>query len=211
MAETKNRFGVPIGDSGPLGIVMPKLKYRFRVSFLTPFAGSTDSKTMTQNIQSVTRPSLTYDEVEIHSYNSKVYVQGKHTWNTIDVAIRDDIANNITKLVGQQVTRQVNHHQQTTTAAASDFKFPMMLEVLDGSEKMAATEQWELEGCFITNVTYGDNDYSATDQQLVTLTIRYDNAIHVDASNNLNGSKASGDMFTVGVPANQTSGNSTGA
>ena len=190
---------------------MPKLKYRFRVSFLTPFAGSTDSKTMTQNIQSVTRPSLTYDEVEIHSYNSKVYVQGKHTWNTIDVAIRDDIANNITKLVGQQVTRQVNHHQQTTTAAASDFKFPMMLEVLDGSEKMSATEQWELEGCFITNVTYGDNDYSATDQQLVTLTIRYDNAIHVDASNNLNGSKASGDMFTVGVPANQTSGNSTGA
>ena len=81
------------------------------------------------------------------------------------------------KLVGKQVQRQINHYQQTTPAASNQFKFEMEMEVLDGTSA-ASTELWELEGCFIQNVTYGDNDYAATDQQQIVLTIRYDNAIH---------------------------------
>ena len=53
----------------------------------------------------------------------------------------------------------------------------MTMDVLDGSTAVPQ-ETWELEGCFIQNVTYGDNDYAATDQQQIVLTIRYDNAIH---------------------------------
>ena len=57
---TKDKFGVPLttekGSAG--GILMPKLKYRFRVNFLAPFAGITETKSLTQNVQSVTRPSV---------------------------------------------------------------------------------------------------------------------------------------------------------
>ncbi len=177
MAETKSKFGIPIpGAVEGSGIIMPKLKYRFRVNF-QGLGAETRNTEMTTNVQSVTRPSISVDEVEVHSYNSKVYMQGKHTWQTIDVTIRDDITNTVSKLVGQQVQRQINHYQQTTAAASNQFKFNMTMDVLDGTSA-EPTETWELEGCFIQNVAYGDNDYAATDQQQIVLTIRYDNAIH---------------------------------
>lgn len=177
MAETKTRFGIPIpGATQGTGIIMPKLKYRYRVNFLGLGAEARNTE-LTTNVQSITRPSLSVDEIEVHSYNSKVYIQGKHTWNTVDITIRDDITNTVAKLVGKQVQRQINHYQQTTPAAANQFKFNVEMEVLDGTSA-ESTEKWELEGCFIQNVTYGDNDYAATDQQQIVLTIRYDNAIH---------------------------------
>lgn len=177
MAETKSKFGIPIaGAIEGTGIIMPKLKYRFRVNFQGLGAANRATE-MTTNVQSVTRPSISVDEVEVHSYNSKVYMQGKHTWNTIDVTIRDDITNTVSKLVGQQVQRQINHYQQTTAAASNQFKFNMTMDVLDGTSA-EPTETWELEGCFIQNVTYGDNDYAEASQQQIVLTIRFDNAVH---------------------------------
>jgi len=185
---TKNKFGVPLEDSAVsgTGIIMPKLKYRFRVNFIGSFGGASRSVELTQNVQSVQRPSITVDEVEVHSYNSKVYLQGKHTWNTIDVTIRDDIQNSVAKLVGKQVQRQVNHYQQTAPAAANDFKFDLQVEVLDGINT-GSTETWYCEGCFLQNVQYGDSDYSTNEPQLITLTIRFDNALHLAGENDVNG------------------------
>ena len=195
--ETKSRFGVPITGATGSGILMPKLKYRFRVAFLAPFGASNRSTELTQNIQSVTRPSVSVDEIEVHSYNSKVYLQGKHTWQTIDVVIRDDITNSISRLVGEQVQKQVNHYQQTTAAAANDFKFNMNIEVLDGVSQ-GASETWFLEGCFLQNVAYGDHDYTETSQQQITLTVRFDNAIHFGPDGNA-GSQAQAAGFDEGA------------
>ncbi len=194
---TKDKFGVPLttGAGSAKGILMPKLKYRFRVNFIAPFAGGNETTTMTQNVQSVTRPSVSVDEVEVHSFNSKVYLQGKHTWQTVDVVIRDDITNSVAKIVGNQVQRQVNHFQQTTAAASNDFKFDTNIEVLDGTENAGATERWVLEGCFIQNVTYGDHDYSAAESQIVTLTLRFDNALHEAGDNT--GLNGGGNPFTA--------------
>ena len=116
--ETKSKFGVPTG-TGTSGILMPKLKYRFRVSFLNNFGGATNTVSLTQNVQSVVRPKINYEEVIIDSYNSRSYLQGKHTWDPISVTVRDDIQNKVAKLVGAQVQRQLNHFQQTTPAAGS--------------------------------------------------------------------------------------------
>ena len=197
---TKDKFGVPLttasGSAG--GILMPKLKYRFRVNFVAPFGGIAETKSLTQNVQSVTRPSVSVDEVEVHSFNSKIYVQGKHTWQTVDIVIRDDITNSVSKMVGAQVQNQVNHFQQTTAAVANDFKFPCEIEVLDGTDVASATEKWELEGCFIQNVTYGDHDYSAAESQIITLTLRFDNALHLAGGNNVGGR---GDGATNPMPA----------
>lgn len=202
---TKNKFGVPIQSGGDAaGIIMPKLKYRFRVTFLAPFAGETDQRTLTQNIQSVTRPAVSVDEVEVHSYNSKVYLQGKHTWQTIDVVIRDDITNSVSKMVGKQVQRQINHYQQTTAAASNDFKFDMLIEVLDGVNSQA-TEQWQLEGCFLQNVAYGDHDYTETSQQQITLTVRFDNALHLAGDVSDSRIDTSGDLFPADAPNLQSS------
>jgi hypothetical protein len=196
--NTKSRFGVPLTGATGSGILAPKLKYRFRVSFLNNFGGAAETKTLTQNIQSVGRPTMTAEEVEVHSYNSRVYIQGKHSWGTIDVAIRDDITNSVSKLVGAQVQRQINHFQQTTPAAANDFKFDMQIEVLDGVNA-GSTEVWFLEGCFLTNVAYGDHEYSGNDVQTITMTVRFDNALHFQGDNSVNGRVRGGNPFPLAV------------
>jgi hypothetical protein len=192
--ETKSKFGVPVTGNTGSGVLMPKLKYRFRVSFLNNFGGSAETKVLTQNIQSVSRPKISYEEQVIDSYNSKIYVQGKHTWEQINVTIRDDITNQVAKQVGAQVQRQLNHFQQSTPASGSDYKFDMQVEILDGVNA-GATEVWFLEGCFLTNVDYSETDYSASDAVQITLQVRYDNAIHFEGDNDINGRTVSGNPF----------------
>ena len=73
----KNKFGVPVDEAGTAGILMPKLKFRFRVK-VEDFGTANRATEFTQNVMNVSRPKINFEEVEIHSYNSKVYVQGKH-------------------------------------------------------------------------------------------------------------------------------------
>jgi hypothetical protein len=199
--ETKSKFGVPVTGAIGSGILMPKLKYRFRVTFLG-LAGEAETRTLTQNVQNVTRPKISYEEVVIDSYNSRSYVQGKHAWESITVTFRDDITNGVTRLVGSQVQRQLNHFQQSTPAAGSDYKFDMQIEVLDGVNA-GASEVWFLEGCFFTNVDYSDAEYSANDPVQITITVRYDNATHYQGDNDINGRVSGGNPFpdTVGLNA----------
>ena len=191
--ETKSKFGVPTG-TGVSGILMPKLKYRFRVSFLNNFGGAVNTVSLTQNVQSVVRPKINYEEVVVDSYNSRSYLQGKHTWDPISVIIRDDIQNKVAKLVGAQVQRQLNHFQQTTPAAGSDYKFDMQIEVLDGVNA-GTSEVWFLEGCFLTQADYSDEDYSSNEPVTITMLIRYDNATHFQGDNDINGRVEAGNPF----------------
>jgi len=201
--ETKSKFGVPVTGATGSGILMPKLKYRFRVSFLNNFGGTPEAKVLTQNVQNVGRPKITYEEIVIDSYNSRSFLQGKHTWDQITCVIRDDITNQVTKLIGAQIQRQLNHFQQTTPAAGSDYKFDMQIEVLDGVNA-GSTEVWFLEGCFLQNVDYSDGDYSVNEQVTVTMTIRYDNATHFEGDNDINGRTVSGNPFPDSVETGTT-------
>lgn len=199
--ETRSKFGVPVTGTTGSGILMPKLKYRFRVTMLGGFAGQQEARIFTQNVQSVGRPTYTSEPVEIHSYNSRAYVQGKHSWEAIEVVVRDDISNGTSKLVGAQVQRQLNHFQQTTPAAGNDYKFDMQLEVLDGANS-EPSEVWYLEGCFLTNVNYGDHSYSDNEPVTITMNVRYDNATHYEGSWDIDGRVESGNPFPDSVNLN---------
>ena len=203
--ETKTKFGIAPDGGSPAGILQPKLKFRFRVTVggdgARSFGNGQDMFFLTQNVQNVTRPKLTHEEVIIDSYNSKIYVAGKHVWDPVTIIIRDDIRNRVTKRVGEQLQKQVNHFDQTAYAAGGDYKFDCFIEILDGTNA-DATESWKLEDCFIQNVDYSDTDYSANDPVTVTLTLRYDNALHVDDENTVSGRKEGGDPFPETVAPN---------
>lgn len=202
--ETRSKFGVPVTGNTGTGILMPKLKYRFRVTMLGGFAGEPDARVLTQNVMTVDRPTFNTEEVVLDSYNSKVYVQGKHNWEPINLAVRDDISNAVSKLVGSQVQRQLNHFQQTTPAAGNDYKFDMQLEVLDGTNA-GASEVWFLEGCYLQNVAYDGNDYSVSEPLMITMTVRFDNATHYQGDNDVNGRVNSGNPFPESVDLNTIS------
>jgi len=202
--ETRSKFGVPVTGNTGTGILMPKLKYRFRVTMLGGFAGEPDARVLTQNVMTVDRPTYNTEEVVLDSYNSKVYIQGKHNWEPINLAVRDDISNAVSKLVGSQVQRQLNHFQQTTPAAGNDYKFDMQIEVLDGTNA-GASEVWFLEGCYLQNVAYDSNDYSVSEPLMITMTVRFDNATHYQGDNDVNGRVNSGNPFPESVDLNTIS------
>jgi hypothetical protein len=174
------QFGVP--TTGTNAMVMPKLQYRFRVNLYDFGRNNGSTVEMTQNVVSVTRPSLTHDEVTLDAYNSRAYLAGKHSWEPITLTLRDDINGTVTKHVASQLQKQLNQGLQSAPTAGRDYKFGIVIEQLDGSQPGLVIESWSLNGCFIQNVNYGENNYATSDVMQITLQIRYDAAdIHGEA------------------------------
>lgn len=176
MTDTLSKFGVPLGGgTGRGGLLTPKAKWRFRVRVINfgPIAGGIE---LTQQVQSVSSPTIEYPEVAVHSYNSTAYFAGKHTWNPVTLVLKDDITNAVSKLVGHQNQKQLNHFEQTGFTSGINYKFVTLIETLDGGND-GVLSTWTLEGCYLSNITYSELDYTAgTDYQTISLTIRYDNA-----------------------------------
>lgn len=174
------QYGVPTGQNA---VMMPKLQYRFRV-YLLNFGFAPTSIDVTQNVVSVTRPSLTHDEITLDAYNSRAYLAAKHTWEPITLTVRDDMNNHTSSHFAGQIKKQLDHGLQSATnsRAGLDYKFGMLVEQLDGTQPGEVLETWSLNGCFIQNINYGENNYATSDVMLITAQIRYDGADIHDSS-----------------------------
>lgn len=171
--STISRFGVPLGGgAGRGGMLQPKVKYKFRVRVINfgPIQGGLD---LTQQVQTASLPSVKYEPIKVPSYNSTAYYMSKPEWDPVKIEVRDDVTNAVSKLVGHQVQKQQNHFEQTSPLAGTNYKFNMYIEQMDGGND-TVIEQWYLEGCFLTNVTYGELDYASSDARHIALDIRYD-------------------------------------
>ena len=176
-----SKLTVPLATSDSAssqGLLMPKLQYRFRVT-LENFGVSTPTTELTKQVMDVTRPNLTFENMEIPVYNSKVYLAGKHTWNPLSLNLREDINNNVQKLVGEQLQKQFDFYEQSS-ASGQDYKFTTRIEILDGgngANTPTVLETFELYGCFVTNANYNELAYANNEPMRITLEIQYDNAI----------------------------------
>jgi hypothetical protein len=117
----------------------------------------------------------------IDVYNSKVYLAGKHNWEPITLNLREDVNNNVQKLVGEQLQKQFDFYEQSSAASGLDYKFVTRIEILDGgngANTPNVLETFELYGCYVESANYNSLAYSnSTDPVSVTLNIRYDNAL----------------------------------
>lgn len=186
------KFGIPL-DGNKLGILHPKQKYRFRVLWQN-FGENNGLREMTANVITCTRPKVTYEEVKLDSYNSVAWIQGKHTFDMLEIVLRDDLINSVVSAVGAQVQKQMNHFEQTSAVAGINYKFTMEVHSLDGTNN-DQLESWVLDGCWIQKADYGDNDYASGDPVTVTLSIRFDNATQVAGPNTNDGTTVGGDPY----------------
>ena len=172
---TLQSFGVPIqlGTTGR-GILMPKLKYRFRVS-MQGFGPPNAAIALTTQVATCGRPSIQHNSTPIHSYNNVMYVAQKPEWQSIEITVRDDVTNSVSYLTSYQLQKQMNHFTQTSFLAGINYKFATQIETLDGSDS-GVLENWYLEGCYLETVAYDSFDYSNSESMMITLTVRYDNA-----------------------------------
>jgi len=165
---------------------MPKLKNKYRVTF-AGLGGSIGASAAVPNdismqVVTFTRPSLSYEEIQLDRYNTRVYVAGKHTFEPCQMTVEDDITNRASQAIQTQLEAQqrligASGPWLNTAATAFNYKFGMKLEMLDGNE--AVTEQWIYEGCYLSSIDYSDVDYSASEAVKINLTIRFDQARQV--------------------------------
>ena len=176
------RMTVPLASdqSNPnQGLLMPKLKYRFRVTFEN-FGVSTPRTELTKQVIDFARPTATFEEITIDLYNSKMYLAGKASWETITVNLRDDAGGQVQRLVGEQLQKQMDFMEQASASSGIDYKFVTKCEILDGGNGVSVPtvlETWEMYGCFLTSANYNDLNYGTSEAVTISLTMRFDNAL----------------------------------
>ena len=179
--QSLQRMTVPLASdqtSSVQGLLMPKLKYRFRVS-LENFGVSQTQTELTKQVVNVTRPNITFEEMTLPIYNSTLKLAGKYTWNNITLAVRDDASNTVAKLVGEQLQKQFDFVEMASASSGIDYKFLTKIEILDGGNGASTPtvlETWELYGCYLQGANYGDLNYGSSEAAQVEMTIVYDNA-----------------------------------
>jgi hypothetical protein len=177
-----SRLSVPLkGGAGDRNqsLLMPKLGYRFRVLFFN-FGINPNTTELTKQIMDATRPSPDFAEVTLDVYNSKIKLAGKASWSDVTIKIRDDASNTVSKLVGQQLQKQMDFFEQASAAAGQDYKFVTRIEILDGGNgafEPVVLEGFDMYGCFIQKADYKAVNYTESTPLDIGLTIRYDNAL----------------------------------
>lgn len=203
--STLSRISVPLDtqdSASSQGLLMPKLQYRFRVS-LENFGVSTPTTELTKQVISASRPQVEFEEMEIHTYNTRAYLAGKHAWQPITITLREDVNNRVQKLVGEQLQKQFDFFEQSSAASGIDYKFTTRIEILDGgngANTPNVLETFELYGCFVQNANYNELDYSNSEPITVELSIRYDNAIQTPENTGVgtNVGRTAGSLITGG-------------
>lgn len=193
---------------GNEALLMPKLQNRFRVIMEPTGTNADQRRIITTNVVSVTRPTLSFPEVVLDTYNSKVYIPGKHEWQTIDIVIRDVVSSDTVIALDRQLNKQLDMASQAAPLSASSFKFTTLIQTLSGfnggqepigRNSAEVLDTWDLRGCYIQSMSYGNNDYSSSEPVTITVTLRYDNAIHSTASDSdtLSGQPVETDTITA--------------
>jgi len=203
-----SRMTVPLASdqSSPVqGLLMPKLKYRFRVLFEN-FGVSSPTTELTKQVMDFARPSVSFTNIDLPIYNSTIKMAGKHAWEATTCQVRDDAGGNVSKLVGEQLQKQLDFLEQSSAASGIDYKFLTRFEILDGGNGQNAPvvlETWELYGCYLQTVNYNNMDYSLSEAVTVSMTIMFDNAIQTPVGSGVGAivGRTLGDVATgVGSP-----------
>ena len=143
----------------------PKLKNRYSMSLngLPAFL-----------VKTMARPSITFEEVELHHMNVKRYVHGKATWEPIEVTLYDPVVPSAAQGVMEWI--RLHHESVTGRDGYSDFyKKDITFNLLDPVG--AVVEEWELKGAFIQSANFGDLAFDSSDPVEITCTLRYDYAV----------------------------------
>jgi hypothetical protein len=125
-------------------------------------------------VESAARPSIKIAATEIPFLNTSTYVAGRFNWDPISVKFRDPIGPSASqalmewvRLCAESVTGRMGY--------AAGYKKTTELEMLDPTG--VVVEKWQLDGTFLTDVSFGDLGYSQDGLVTITASLRMDRCI----------------------------------
>ncbi len=125
-------------------------------------------------IKTVNRPTISIEEQTISFMNSKRYVAGLATFDSLNLTLHDPISPS----GAQQVMEWVRTHFESVSGRAgyADFyKRDAQLKLVDPVGTVI--ELWDMKGLFITSAGFGDLSYDDGTPSEISLTCRYDNCV----------------------------------
>jgi len=125
-------------------------------------------------VKASSRPSITFNEIELDHINLKRKLKGKATWNDLTLTLYDPITPSAAQAVMEWV--RLSHEAVTGREGYAEFyKKDIDLWLLGPvGDKV---EQWKIKGAWIKEFAGGDFDWSDDTPAEVTLTISYDYSI----------------------------------
>ncbi len=189
-------FGVPGLNGDRSAQLQPIFSNRFRVSVFNFGATSEPAPyDITRQVVRIGRPNLQFETQTLWSYVSAVYVASRAEWQEVNMVLRDDITNGAMRRVQNQVSKQQNFFDQTTSRAGENYKFEMDLDVLAGGASAGGTaadpniiQKFCFAGCWIVSNDLGEMVYEDANAMEISTTIRFDNVIAFDQYGNRMGS-----------------------
>ena len=125
-------------------------------------------------LKSAARPTINQKETEIQFLNTSTWVVGRYTWDSLNLTFRDFIAPSTSQALMEWV-RLCSESVTGRPGYAAGYKRDLELEMLDPAG--CIVQKWILKGCFLTNVEFGDLNYSQDDVATITATLRPDYCI----------------------------------
>lgn len=125
---------------------------------------------------STSRPSAKIKDVEIPFLNTSTYVAGRFNWEPIKVQFKDPIGPS----AAQALMEWFRLHAESVTGRmgyAAGYKKDVELEMLDPTG--VVVEKWILVGCFMTDLNFGDLNYSQDELATIDVNLRMDRCIQV--------------------------------
>lgn len=128
----------------------------------------------TYSVRRFTRPTVRQDAKEMPHINVSRYVKGKTTWGTMQMTLYDAI----TPSGAQMAIEWLRLHHESVTGRdgyAAFYKKDLILNMLGPvGDKV---EEWLIKGAMITEINWGDADFSTDEIADVTITIQPDYCI----------------------------------
>ena len=161
---------------GLIGIGDPNIifKRKFRWTLQITGNGSCGGATSPPYFVKVaSRPSIQFDETEVHFMNDKIYIPGKPTWEPITVTFLDTNQFGTPELLtwlssvydfSKASSRKMSSKRSAYTASVS-------LTMYDGCS--APLENWVLADAWPSAMNFGDLDYSSSEIADIQVTLRY--------------------------------------
>jgi hypothetical protein len=168
--------GMGVGLVG-IGDVSTVFKRKFRWTLELSAGGGTSCGTTNQNqvyfVKVAARPSVTFEETEVHFLNDKIYIPGKPTWEPLTVTFLDSNKFGSADLLAwlTAVYDFSKPSSRKMSSKRSGYCATVNLKMYDGCGTIMET--WTLGDAWPQAMDFGDLDMSSSEIADVQVTLRY--------------------------------------
>jgi len=157
----------------------PRRAFRFRLGSITGLElGDTGKSPYWWSAKKVDKPSFTVNSNKYRLINHEINVPGIVSWNPINIEIVD-VGKTVADLLSQLSAFGYNPQElskDTGLAKGNGLNEIGNIRIEQIGEKGEVIETWKLEGAFISEIRFGNLDYSSDDIVTLSLTVTYDYA-----------------------------------